>query len=403
MSSLYLNTAGYLISVKAAPGAPLPVAANPFRGCTIDSLSGEPHLTINIVRGVPPMPPGMKRVLHSPFYQQQGKELVKRGDLLWSLYSASGASGASEGAGESGASEGAGERSGFRGLYDDSLQSGGAAAGSDGKAAGSGGEAGDQGGRSGEIDGSGGEVGDQGGGSGEIAGSGSEVGNQGGRSGGDEPFMIKSLVPDLRGTGRGDITAHLMLSLNTDTWHLWLDTKEQEADILPWPLDGLVLYYLAAMRGDILIHASAIEYQGRGYLFTGVSGKGKTTMARIWEERGARVIHDDRVVISTRQKSGQQRPEIFSTPVYDNDEPRSAPLNTICLIDHGSSNSSRPLRGSSAVTGLMANCIQHNWNHRLIESLTGALQQVAGSCDIRKLQFLPDKSVTDHILSHESK
>ena len=67
-----------------------------------------------------------------------------------------------------------------------------------------------------------------------------------------------------------------------------------------------------------MIHASGVYYNGRGYLFSGVSGKGKTTMAGLWDNIGAQVIHDDRLII--RSIDGVYR--MFNTPVYRNDEPR---------------------------------------------------------------------------------
>ena len=65
---------------------------------------------------------------------------------------------------------------------------------------------------------------------------------------------------------------------------------------LPYPLDGLLLYFLFSRAGDIMIHGSGVSCHGRGWLFTGRSGSGKTTLARIFDRAGDRIIHDDRLV-----------------------------------------------------------------------------------------------------------
>jgi len=46
-----------------------------------------------------------------------------------------------------------------------------------------------------------------------------------------------------------------------------------------------------------MIHASGVNNAGHGYIFSGVSGKGKSTMAKLWDNSGARVIHDDRLIL----------------------------------------------------------------------------------------------------------
>ena len=75
-----------------------------------------------------------------------------------------------------------------------------------------------------------------------------------------------------------------------------LTEHEREIDPFEYPLDGLILYYLTVINGDIMIHASGVNNQGQGYLFSGVSGKGKSTMAKLWNNTGAKVIHDDRLI-----------------------------------------------------------------------------------------------------------
>lgn len=162
---------------------------------------------------------------------------------------------------------------------------------------------------------------------------------------------------------------------------------------LPYPLDGLLLYFLFSQGGDIMIHGSGVVSGGRGWLFSGRSGSGKTTMARIFDGAGDRVIHDDRLVLR-REGSGWV---MHNTPVYRNDEPRSAPLDHLWVIRHGSANVSEPVAGAEAVAMILSNCIQQNWDREAASRLAAAADELAASVKVSRLSFLPDASVRDYL------
>lgn len=191
--------------------------------------------------------------------------------------------------------------------------------------------------------------------------------------------------------------ALLRFSLHSNNWDLWIEGPDETVDPLEYPLDGLILYYLTVIHGDIMIHASGINHNGNGYLFSGVSGKGKTTISRIWDNAGAKVIHDDRIII--RCIDGRYR--MYNTPVYDNDEPRDSVFGKIYMIEHGKRNMSVRVRDASAVSLVMANCIQHNWG---TETISGLLKSVSGMCDkipVYKMAFTPDETVIHYISENE--
>jgi len=58
-------------------------------------------------------------------------------------------------------------------------------------------------------------------------------------------------------------------------------------------LAALLLY----LRGALVLHASAVEVDGRAIAFTGHSGMGKSTLAGLVAATGARVISDDVVAV----------------------------------------------------------------------------------------------------------
>jgi hypothetical protein len=54
---------------------------------------------------------------------------------------------------------------------------------------------------------------------------------------------------------------------------------------------------------------------------------------------------------------------------------------------------------TEAITGIMANCIQHHWNAEFIGSLTGSLMNLVGGVAVLSLDFVPDHNVVDYIES----
>lgn len=206
----------------------------------------------------------------------------------------------------------------------------------------------------------------------------------------NDQMFLKVAFPDKRGN------ALLKFSLENMEWDLIFDPGQCVVDPLEYPLDGLILYYLTAINGDLLIHASGVNYKGKGYVFSGISGKGKSTISRLWHEAGASVIHDDRLIL--RNMPGGFR--MYNTPIYDNEEPSSSGIDRIFIIEHGPGNHMTLVSGATAMSILMANCIQHNWNRRMIEGLLMSVSGICSKVPVYRLSFKPDSSVTKYIIEN---
>jgi len=61
---------------------------------------------------------------------------------------------------------------------------------------------------------------------------------------------------------------------------------------------GSVFCALLQQRGYLALHGSAVEVEGRGLLFTGKRGAGKSTLAAAFHDKGYRVLTDDVCAIS---------------------------------------------------------------------------------------------------------
>ncbi len=87
----------------------------------------------------------------------------------------------------------------------------------------------------------------------------------------------------------------IQISLSPDDWLLCTDVFFQL--IFPALLAPL------ASRGHRVIHAAAVVYNGRGIMFTGPTGAGKTTFVLRLAEKGATIISDDIVILNFNKES----------------------------------------------------------------------------------------------------
>jgi len=218
-----------------------------------------------------------------------------------------------------------------------------------------------------------------------------------GKSSAPESFDTDHLTHDFSGD-KSEAQSHTRAAREKHGSDLTTDstiagTTNITVDPFPWPLDGLLLYFLFSRGGDIMIHGSGVLCGNRGWLFTGRSGSGKTTLARLFDSAGDRVIHDDRLVL--RREDGRWM--MHSTPVYRNDEPRSAPLNHLWIIRHGVANVSEPIAGAEAVAMILANCIQQNWDGAAAARLAATADDLAASVRVSRLSFMPDASIRDYL------
>lgn len=169
-------------------------------------------------------------------------------------------------------------------------------------------------------------------------------------------------------------------------------SKNSAIEIDPFlhPLGILLISSLQMFYGGLLIHASGIEDNGKGYIFTGISGIGKSTMAEIWAKNGAKIINDDRLMI---YKEGHKY--IFAnTPMpYYNDASKQAPLNAIFLLNQSDVNYCNKIAGAEALSKVLANFMQQLFDEKLVEKHIEKTMDLIFQIPIFELGFKPDQDV----------
>lgn len=165
-------------------------------------------------------------------------------------------------------------------------------------------------------------------------------------------------------------------------------------DPLFQPFGSILMVVLAHHAGDIIIHASGVKDQTTGRLFTAVSGTGKSTMAGIWKEAGAKVINDDRLWL--HKENGLWT--LFNTPMpYYAQPPLKGPLHEIYLLRQSPKNEIRKLSGANAAMRFMANGIQHFYDKEMTGQHLDRVMDIAAQTPIYDCGFQPTGEIVEEI------
>ena len=120
-------------------------------------------------------------------------------------------------------------------------------------------------------------------------------------------------------------------------------------------------YTHAVKRHMIQVHSSLIDYQGRGIMFLGPSGIGKTTQAERWNEyRGAVIINGDMVFVQETEDQflGWGTPWHGSSPYCEN---ASVPLEALVILKQSPVNRIRRLEGFEMVAEVSNSVFYPTW------------------------------------------
>jgi len=166
-----------------------------------------------------------------------------------------------------------------------------------------------------------------------------------------------------------------------------------------YPFDEVVFLARLSRGRGVLVHACGLVLGGRGLLFLGTSGAGKSTTARLWKERGGvTILSDDRIVI--RAEGDGYR--IYGTPWHGEagwETPASARLDAVFVLDQAPRNRVQELKPSTAVAQMMVRAFPAMWDQQGLEFAVRFLARLAESVPVRRLQFLPDRTAVDCVLS----
>lgn len=147
----------------------------------------------------------------------------------------------------------------------------------------------------------------------------------------------------------------------------------------------------AVQRHMIQIHSSLIEHKGRGLMFLGPSGIGKTTQAELWHKyRDALIINGDIVFVQETEESflGWGTPWHGSSPYCEN---TSVPVEALVVLKQAPENSIRELTGFEKVTAVSNSVFYPRWLENGMELCLETLDHLLSALPVYELSCRPDE------------
>lgn len=168
---------------------------------------------------------------------------------------------------------------------------------------------------------------------------------------------------------------------------------------LDYPLDEVLMANLLGRGRGVELHSCGIiDRDGRGHLFVGVSGAGKTTTARLWEGSATGIVSDDRVIV--REHEGAMW--MFGTPWHGEAElsmPGGAPLAGVYLLVQANANELVPLTPADAVARLFRCTFPLFFDGAAIDFTLSCLERLASTVPVRELRFTRDRAAVELVLA----
>jgi hypothetical protein len=172
----------------------------------------------------------------------------------------------------------------------------------------------------------------------------------------------------------------------------------------PYSLDSvlrIVHSLILAERGGFLLHAASAICDGRAYLFSGVSGAGKTTMTRLAPADITLLTDEISYVRPSDVRPSDHGYRAFGTPFAGElakaGENCAAPVSALFFLEQGPENRVDEVPAADAVRRLMRNILFFAEDKGLVEKLFATACDFVARVPIRRLTFYPDARVWDEI------
>jgi hypothetical protein len=140
-----------------------------------------------------------------------------------------------------------------------------------------------------------------------------------------------------------------------------------------------------------MLHASAVELDGRAYLFSGPSGMGKSTHTRLWQQEfpRARVFNDDKPALRLLDDVWYA----YGTPWCGKDGINinmKVPLGGICFLKQSTENSIRRLDKKEAIQKILSQTAAKISNVAKMEKLLETVGRLVKEIPIYELSNKPE-------------
>jgi len=176
----------------------------------------------------------------------------------------------------------------------------------------------------------------------------------------------------------------------------------------PYALDSVlrILHSLILVeRGGFLLHAASAICEGKAYLFSGVSGAGKTTMTRLAPPDVTLLTDEISYVRGSKSRGNASEYQACGTPFSGElakaGENCAAPVSALFFLEKGPENRLDELSPSDAMHRLMRNILFFAEDPGLVEKILATACDFVSRVPTCRLMFYPDARVWDRIRQFE--
>ena len=189
--------------------------------------------------------------------------------------------------------------------------------------------------------------------------------------------------------------------LTEETSAVDVEIRQEKYEPERWPgldwdrmcyMESGEMFYLALLRHNgMMLHASAVEYEGNVYLFSGPCGVGKSTHTTQWQKTfgsAAHIINDDKPAL--RYVDG--RWYAYGTPWSGKsgiNENRKAPIAGICFLKQAEENRIRKLKPAEVVGRLMPQTLYRFWSAETMDVLLARMEALIRDVPFYELENTP--------------
>lgn len=167
----------------------------------------------------------------------------------------------------------------------------------------------------------------------------------------------------------------------------------------PYSIDAvlrIVHTLVLAKQGGLLLHSASAVRHGKAFLFAGVSGSGKTTIARL-APPDATLLTDEISYIRKREHGYTAFGTPFTGELAKLGENVSAPVAALYLLAKGAENRIEPVSAAEAARSLLANILFFAQDEDLVQSAFHTAFDFVSRVPVFRLTFVPDARVWELI------
>lgn len=207
----------------------------------------------------------------------------------------------------------------------------------------------------------------------------------------------RDLNIDILNTASGGWCKAAQLSADFATGKLWVPTTPlNPSPVRPLyhPQDRAIIIGRLCHLGGVMMHSSCVLTEGKVLLFSGMSGAGKTTLARLWREQGATLLNDERNMLVPRQGPVHAG----ASPWHGEEnqiDPATGPLAAIFFLKQAPLNHLRPMPLTESLGRMMTTAFipvyMPEGTARTLDACAAILEKVPAY----ELSFTPDARALD--------